>query len=332
MIWIIGLSVLTGFLTVILGVPFAKKYLKSSGIVGRDQQKSGKPELPTSGGVIVFLGFLLSISVFLGFSAVFTDINLEVELVLAALSSGSIIAMIGLLDDLNTGNEKGQEPVMREGLKQLPKMLLVLPAAFPLIAVGAGSWVMILPFVGLIEWGLIYPLFLLPVGLLFVSNVINMLAGTNGLSTLLSLIISSSLGLFAYINGFLEASIIAFSLSAALAGFLKFNFYPASFLPGDSLTYLSGGVIFASIVIGDMEKFALFIFLLYIIEFFLKARSGFNAHSWGNLNQGKLEPMYDKNYSLTHVFMRKGFSERQITLAIAGLQTLICVLGLIFFV
>lgn len=237
--------------------------------------------------------------------------------------------------DRLTGNftgEEDSEEMIRRGIGQIPKMLFVLPAALPLIAVGAGSWTMHIPVVGRIQWGIIYPLVLLPLGLFFVSNVVNMLAGTNGLAAGMSFVASTSLGLYGYITGSIEAALIAFSLSVCLLAFLYFNKHPASILPGDSLTYLCGAVMFSAMVVGNMEQFGVFIFTPWILEFFLKLRSGFQAHSWGTLQEdGSLESQHEKIYSLTHVFMNRGYTEPQVTRALVTLETLICITGLYLF-
>ena len=370
--FLLVLSLLLGFLTTFIGTPYAKKYLLSSGIYGIDQQKKYKPKLATSGGISVVFGFIVSITFYLGFNSFFTTPGVEVSLILAALSSVCIITLIGLVDDIHInlekyvqeetgvkefeldlgvpedsempfskvrevlelkfGGEKNEEELHRKGLRQNLKMLFVLPAAFPLIAVGAGSWTMNFPLVGTIEWGIVYPILLLPLGLLFVSNVVNMLAGTNGLSSGMSLVASLALGIFAYNNGQIEAALIAWSLSAALLAFTYYNFYPASILPGDSLTYLCGAAIFSSMVLGDMEKFGVFIFAPWLLEFLLKFRSGFKAHSWGILQEdGTLDSQHDKIYSLTHIFMRRGFTEKQITVSLIMIEALICIVGLLLF-
>lgn len=344
---------LLSFLTVLFGTPYARKYLLSSGIYGRDQQKTDKPKLATSGGTVVLFGLLFSVTAFLGISSLF-DTSVNVELVLASLCSINIIALIGLIDDIHVGKgieaesptdqllevmdvfgsdvefQKGD--IDRIGLSQFKKMMFVLPAVFPLMAVGAGSWTMYFPVIGAINWGIIYPLVLLPLGLLFVSNVVNMLAGTNGLSTGMSLIAAIGLGVFALLNNRIEAALIAFSLSGALLGFLMYNWYPASILPGDSLTYLSGAALFSVMVLGNIEKFGVFVFLPWIIEFFLKLRSGFDAHSWGILQpDGTLKSQHDSVYSLTHIFMRKGFNEEEITISLMLVQCLIVAAGLFLF-
>ncbi|MFP4038397.1 MAG: hypothetical protein ACLFTA_01285 [Candidatus Nanohaloarchaea archaeon] len=341
---ILEASLLIGFVAVLLGTPVAEKYLAASGIYSRDQQKKGRPRIPTSGGLVVLMGFIFSLTFYMGASSI-TGLEIQENLLLAALSSTTIIALIGLIDDIHVdfrdiiqeqtdsdfdleiktgktllhqkalmffGEDHEDEEV--RGLSQFTKALMVLPAALPLIAVGAGSWVMKLPVIGTVNWGLIYPLILLPVGLIFVANAINILAGTNGLEAGLSLVAALTLGTFAHLNGMMEASTISFSLGSALAAFLIYNRYPASILPGDSLTYMSGAALFTAIVIGDMETFAVFLFMPWMLEFVLKARSGFNADSWGLLQEdGSLRPKHSKNYSLTHPLMRRGLTEKQVT-------------------
>lgn len=356
-------SALLGLATSLVGGPYARKYLLESGIYGIDQQKKGKPKIPTSGGILVFFSFAVAVTAFLGLSTLFTSSNINVALVLAAFGSVNIITLIGVLDDIHINTEgeteeietretptevfwdkitslfgevverEKEDDIHREGLGQLPKMLFVLPAVLPLIAVGAGSWTMSFPVFGQINWGLIYPLFLLPVGLLFVSNVINMLAGTNGLSAGMSIVAATGLGIFAILNQRIEAALIAFALAGSLLGFLYYNWFPADILPGDSLTYLSGAALFSAMVVGNIEKFGLFIFAPWFLEFFLKLRSGFNAHSWGELTEdGTLKSHHEKIYSLTHIPMRKDFTEKQVTISLILLEVVIVVFSLALFV
>lgn len=324
------LSLLLGFSSTLIALPFVRRYLKSSGVIGIDQQKENKPKVASSGGVVVLFGFLTAVCFYIGLNSVLQIHGINLELVLAALASVSIISLIGLIDDINVN---GENEVLRDGLTQDVKGLLVLPAAFPLIAVGAGSWTMILPFIGRIDWGLIYPLLLLPLGLLFVANVVNMLEGVNGLATGLSTITSASLGVMGYLTGSLEATIIGLVLSSCLLAFFIFNYYPASFLPGDSLTYLCGAGMFAAMVIGNMEKFGVMIFILWLLEFALKIRSRFNARSWGLLQEdGSLKNQHDKIYSVTHIFMKFGFNEKQIVNSIMLIQLVICLFsGYVYF-
>ena len=147
------------------------------------------------------------------------------------------------------------------------------------------------------------------------------------------LVASFFLGLFTLLYGTFEGAVIAFALFASLAAFLWFNWYPSKILPGDSLTYYIGGAFVAAVVIGNVEKFGILIFLPWIVESFLKLRAKFNARSFGDLQtDGTIKAPYEKIYSLTHVVMKlpgwlgrkKGFKENQVALALVGFELLYC--------
>jgi UDP-N-acetylglucosamine--dolichyl-phosphate N-acetylglucosaminephosphotransferase len=337
---ILSLAVAGGLISTLILTPYARTYLGKSGIYGVDQQKEARPKVATSGGLAVLGGFIFITTIILGLTGLLDLYIIEPRFILAGLCSSLIIALIGFIDDIHIAQDEevniesvpGDDLIHREGLGKAVKMLMVLPAALPLIVVGAGTRIMDLPFIGTVDWGLLYPLVLLPVGMLFVSNVVNMLEGMNGLGAAMSSITAFTLGVYSLMNGQIGAAVLAFALGGSLLGFLRYNFYPASILPGDSLTYLCGAVLFAVIVLGNIEKFAIPVFTLYFVEFLLKARNKFDAHSWGLLNNdGTLTPQHEKNYSLTHPLMRRGFTEPGITVALSAVHLVICIGSLILF-
>ena len=121
---------------------------------------------------------------------------------------------------------------------------------------------------------------------------------------------------------------------AVLLGYLYYGKYPAKIIPGDSLTYFIGGAVAAVAIIGDMQFFAVFLMIPWIIEFLLKARKRFHASSWGIIQKsGKLASPYgNKIYSLTHVFLRKGkYNEWQIALFFTVIEIVIAAAGLFIF-
>lgn len=323
------------FFTVFFLTPGMKKFLERARIIGVDQQKTERPKIATSAGVLVITGVLLVGFFFIGVNTFLIHSSINLTYLLAAYCSIFIITFIGFLDDLNIAKkpkkDKGIED-FRIGLKQWQKPLLTLPAAIPLMAVMAGTSVMDLPFLGKIEFGIIYPLLLIPIAVVVVSNVTNMLAGMNGLEAGLGFVSMFSLGAYTFILGRMEASIIAFTTCFSLLAFLRWNWYPARFLPGDSLTYLTGASFASVVIIGNIEKFGVVIFIPWIIEAFLKLRSKFRARSLGDLQaDGTLRTPYKKIYSLTHVVMKiKPMKEWKITTMLISLEIVICVLAFLF--
>lgn len=317
----------SSFVMTLLFAPRFKKYLENSGIVDTDVQKSERPWMASSGGLPVIFGFLAGVLLFVFLDSFVLFFKTNTALIFAAALAVMVAMVVGLLDDINS-RRRGTRGLPRAGLRQWQKPLLTVAAAVPLMATKAGVTTLMLPFFGSVDFGLIYPLLLVPVAVICITNATNMLAGINGIEAGMGSVALLAVGAYAFANNSLEAAVIGLSAGAALLAFLAFNFYPARVLPGDSLTYLIGAAFVSTVIIGNIEKFGLIVFTPWIAEAFLKLRSGFKAASVGVLQEdGTLKPKYDKIYSLTHVMMHLRLTERQIASAFIGLEIAIVVLA-----
>ena len=326
-------SMLLSFFTTYLLTPRIIDFFNAAKIVAIDLHKKDKPKLPTSGGICVASGILVGILFYVGaktFSPPFSP-DLQNNFIpmlelLAVIASILIVTLSGLLDDLNvrTRAVKTKDGVnVKIGFPQWVKPLLTLPGAIPLMVIRAGFTKMALPFIGVVDFAILYPLLIIPIGFIGASNIVNMLGGFNGLEAGMGVVYTSSLGLYALINNRTEAAILLFTASVALLAFLRYNWYPAKILSGDSLTYLLGSLIAAGVIIGDMQRAGLIVMLPFIIEFALKARSRFKASCIGKLREdGKLDPPYGKKiYSWTHVLMNLDkLHERDVTITLIFIQ------------
>ncbi|NIO22482.1 MAG: hypothetical protein GTN38_00460 [Candidatus Aenigmarchaeota archaeon] len=335
MLVVLTLAMIVSFFTVFLLTPNTKKFLERLEIIGIDQQKPGKPRFATSGGLLVISGLLLGGFFFIAINSFLIKIPIDLSYLLASYCSILIITTIGLLDDINIRPRMGRNKGLKDhriGLKQWQKPLLTLPAAIPLMSIMAGTSRMSLPFLGLVDLGVLYPLILIPVAVVVVSNATNMLAGMNGLEAGLGFVSLFTLGSYALYFNRTEAAVIAFTASFSLLAFLRWNWYPAKFLPGDSLTYLVGASFVSAVIIGNMEKFGIIIFLPWIIEAFLKLRSKFMARSLGDLQKdGTLRAPYEKIYSLTHLVMKiKPMKEWKVTVTLITLEIVVCIFAFTF--
>ena len=121
----------------------------------------------------------------------------------------------------------------------------------------------------------------------------------------------------------------ALTFAASLLAFLFYNWYPARIFPGDSLCYTIGAVVATVAILGNMERFALYCFIPWFLEFLLKARSRFKAESFGKLRKDyTLQAPYEKIYSLTHFFMKLGrFKEKEIVTMIILFEIIIVLLA-----
>lgn len=298
------------FLITLYLTPWVIKYLRRIGIVVKDLNKKNKPLVPLSGGFAVLAGVFISIMFIIFVKTFVYHSTAELIFLLAATTSIIFITLVGFIDDLLIKKSKESSA----GLKQWQKPLLTLSAAIPLMVVNAGTRVINLPILGRTDVGLIYPLVLIPLGVVIGANMVNMLAGFNGMEAGMGIIYMLSLGLYAHFYGTQTAAIIAFATLGALIAFYFYNKFPARILPGDSLTYLLGGVMACIGILGNIERAVIIISVPFVIEFFLKARSRFKAQSYGYAVNGKIQSRYKKIYSIPHIFTRTGkFTEKQIT-------------------
>lgn len=309
--FILPFCIILSFFVTFFVTPVIIKYLVKINVVVKDVHKKLKPLVPRSGGIAVLIGMISALMAYVFVQTFFykSTISSQVYL-LAAIISMIIITIVGVFDDLLVRLKKG----VYIGLEQWQKPLLTLPAAIPLMVVMAGTTIVCIPFFCPINIGIIYPLILIPLGVVGASNMVNLLEGLNGLGSGMGLIYTFMLGLYALVHGNDTAVIIAFTSFAALLAFYYYHKYPAKILAGDSLTYLLGAIIVSIAVLGNMEKAAIIISIPFFIEVILKARGGYKKETIGFLNKnGKLQSKYNKIYSLPHIWMRSGkYTEKQI--------------------
>jgi len=302
-------------------------------MVGIDQQKKKKIFVAEMGGPIILFGFLSGAFIFL-WADVFIYHHNNTAKILAVITTAIISALIGMLDDLTTLSKKrvGDKTPKRIGLKQWQKPLLTLPVAIPLMAIMAGTPTINIPVVGAINLGILYPLIIIPLGVVGATNAFNMLAGLNGLEAGMGSVLLSALGIYALLIGETTAGILSLIFVMSLIAFLHYNWYPSKIFPGDSLTYLTGAMVASVAIIGNFEKFAVFCFIPWIIEFFIKARHKFKKQSYGQIKKdGTLKSPGNKIYSLTHVPMKFGLKENQVVLTLIIFEVIICLAGFAIF-
>jgi UDP-N-acetylglucosamine--dolichyl-phosphate N-acetylglucosaminephosphotransferase len=298
-------------------------FLERNNIIALDLHKKKKPRIANSGGIAVSLSLIVGLMFFVAAQTFVFRIMDQMVYLFAAILTILLITIIGFFDDLNRSDVVKGEKEIRSGLGKWQKPLFTIPAAIPLMAVSAGVTTMAFPLLGPINFGILYPLLLIPLGVVGTANAINLLGGFNGSEAGMGVVYCLSLGVYAMLNNELVSAVIFFSMVGALIGFLKYNWFPARILSGDSLTYCLGAVVVAGVIVGNMERAGIITMTPFIIEFLLKLRSKFKASCLGKLrDDGKLDPPYGKKiYSWTHIIMNlKKFTEKQVTIILILIQ------------
>jgi len=325
------LSIVVSFLATLVFLPKWISKCRKVGLSWEDMNKYNHPKnVASSGGLVVVMGFVLGVLSYVAIRTFFIELNGVSLKIFSLLSVILILAIVGLSDDL-LGWRNG-------GLSVKFRILLAFLASIPLVVINAGTHTINMPFVGLVNLGLLYPLFLIPLGIAGATTTYNFLAGFNGLEAGQGIIILSFLSLIAYITGSSWLALIGLIMVASLIVFYFYNKVPAKVFPGDILTYSIGALIAGMAILGNFEKVALFIFIPYIIETGLKLRGGLKKQSFGiPQKDGSLKKPYEKNYSLTHVAigflekLKKKVYEKDVVYLIFAFQIVICLFALVIF-
>ena len=321
---------LISFLVTLLIIPFWIKKSKAIGLLWDDVQKLSKEKIPGSGGLTVLFGFIIGTLIFIAFRTFVLKTNSNLVEMFALLTVILIAAGIGFVDDL-LGWRKG-------GLSMKYRILVLIFAAIPLMAINAGRAEIGIPFIGSTSIGLLYPLLFIPLGIVGATTTFNFLAGYNGLEAGQGVIQLSSLALVAYLTGNTWLSIIALCMIASLLAFLRFNFYPARLFAGDILTYPVGALIATMAILGNFERIAVFFFIPFILETCLKLRGNLKKHSFGKINKdGSLSLAYDKIYGLEHlsIYLMEKLNikptEKRVVYSLWAFEIAIIIVGFIIF-
>ncbi len=293
--YLLMIPLLVSFLTVVFLMPLWIRKAKSIGLVWEDMNKIKSDKIAGSGGMIVLLAFCLSVLVYIAYRvfSIGAKNGYLVE-IFALLIIAIFMGFIGFVDDL-FGWKHG-------GLSMNSRLILTLMGSIPLMAINAGKSLVDIPLLGIIDLGLIYPLFFIPLGVVATTTTFNLLAGFNGLEAGQGAILFSGFALVAYMTGNPWLAVVCLCLVLALLGFLVFNRFPAKVFPGDIMTYVIGGLIASVCIVGNFERIAIFFYIPYILEVFLKLRGNLKKHSFGKpLSNGSLDLVYDRIYSLNHL-------------------------------
>jgi len=325
------------FFSFIVTVYLTKRWInsaKAANLIGKDMNKPDYPLIPRSGGLVVAIVICFSLLLYIfmkTFSLVGTP-SLHITEAFAISLTVLLAGFIGFIDDVLG---------WKKGLSQMQKVLLTIPIALPLTVLNVNQTVMVLPFIGNVDFGLLYPLLIIPVGIIGATNGFNLLAGYNGLETCMGLVIFAAFGFTGIIVGRLWIAFIAFIVYAALLAFLVFNWYPAKVFPGNSFTYAIGALIATLAILGNMERIAAWLFIPYFFEIILyfKARvidrMG-DVQAFAKAKEdGSLELPYEHIYDTTHLVIKvlkkiKGkVYERDVVIFIVILQVIVAATGML---
>ena len=206
-------------------VPVMRRAALKWGVVDRPDGhlKFQKKPVPYLGGIGVYVSFLLAVSLVYDFS----------PQVLGLLLAGTIMLMIGLVDDFGV-------------LLPYQKLAGQLLATFVLIKAGIYIKVEYFPL-----WVSIPLTVFWMIGIINAINIIDIM---DGLSAGVSLCACFVLMVVALVNGNATIAVLTVALAGALLGFLVYNFPPAKVYLGDAGSLFVGLMLGALAMIGEYSR------------------------------------------------------------------------------
>jgi UDP-GlcNAc:undecaprenyl-phosphate GlcNAc-1-phosphate transferase len=202
-------------------------------------RRLNREPLPNAGGLAIYAGVVAALIL----ASLLRPIVIEGVLaeVLSILLGGSILVLVGLIDD-----QFGLPPLFRLFTQILSALLLVANHSGIEATFGTP----------------IDPLFSVVLTVLWVvgiTNAINLMDGMDGLAGGVSFITAMSLlAVSAQFPSRAAATLLLAALGGAALGFLRHNFHPSHIIMGDAGAYFFGYVLAATSILGNLKVTTLF--------------------------------------------------------------------------
>ncbi len=219
------LAALTAFLVCIFSIPSIIRVADMKHLYDEpDERKSHSKKIPTLGGLAMFGGIMIALTLFSGTQF------LERRFITCALI---IVFFIGMKDDI----------IMIAPLK---KMIGQIIAVAIVVILGKVRLTGFYGFLGVQQIHESLSIILSIFTILVIMNGLNLIDGIDGLAASTGVVISTFFGFWFFINGAeyqQEWALLSFVLAAVLLGFLYYNLTPAKIFMGDTGSLISGLII-----------------------------------------------------------------------------------------
>jgi UDP-GlcNAc:undecaprenyl-phosphate GlcNAc-1-phosphate transferase len=271
--------------------------------VPKDDRRMHKVPIPRLGGLAIFIGFMVSI-------LLFVSITSEMRCILLG---AVIIVVLGVVDDIMA------LPAMLKFVVQIVAALIpalngvtILAFSNPNIFSNNLYWVLgklSVPFTVL--W------------IVAITNSVNLIDGLDGLANGVSAISATTMLVIALVGGQSQVAIVLGALVGACVGFMPYNINPAKMFMGDTgATFL--GYILATMSIQGLFKY--YAVISFVVPFLILGLPIFDtAFAFIRRIAHGQSPMHADRSHIHHRLIDMGLSQKQ---AVATLYVISAILGL----
>ena len=301
----VGAALLCAFVVSFLMCPMVKSFAYKIGAIDvpKDNRRMHKKPVPRLGGLAIFLGFIVSM-------LLFVRIDHQMQ---GILLGASIIVVLGVVDDMSP---------LRAYFKFCVQIFAALVAVFHGVVIQTLSNPNV--FAESPYWDLGW--LAVPITVLWIvgiTNAVNLIDGLDGLACGVSTISAISMLVIALLVSEGDVALVMASLVGACLGFLPFNKNPAKMFMGDTgSTFL--GYILATISIQGLFKY--YAIVSFAVPFLILGLPMFDTlfAIIRRLAHGQ-NPMAPDRGHIHHRLIDMGLNQKQ---AVAALYVISSILGL----
>ena len=317
----LGAAVIAALLTNLMVPPVTRLAIALRALDHPDERKHQASAVPRLGGVAIAIGLALGAGL-AGISRYgeWDGIN-RVEMVVLMLGTG-LIFLVGVADDLI-------------GVSAYKKLFFEILAACLLMRIGWSFEVLRLPLAGVIHLGLLGPVVSIA-WVVAVTNAINLIDGLDGLAGGVVAIISTSLLVYAVVQGNPGTVLLMAATAGSCIGFLRHNWEPARIFMGDSGSLTLGFLLAAATVHSSLKAPAAVAILVPILALGVPVMDAllvmgvhFLERPKGPLTGRILRIFLADRQHLHHLLAHYGGARSRIVAVIYGVVLSFCVLALL---
>ena len=297
-----GLSFAVAFLM----TPPVKTFAEKIGAIDvPDARRVHDHPIPRMGGIAIFIGFVLSVIVFVSFT----------PQIMGILLGSLIIAVMGAVDDVVS-------------LKPWAKLLGQIVAA--LVAIRCGVIFTVISNPNFLSYNTTIPIgsLALPLTVLWIvgcTNAVNLIDGLDGLAVGVSAISSFSMMIVSLFVADANTTFILAALCGACVGFIPYNTTPAKIFMGDVGAQFLGFVLATTSITGLFKLHTVITFIVPVLAMAIPLADTVFAIVRRTL-KGQSPFHADKGH-FHHRLLAMGLSQKQAVAVLYGISALMGLIG-----
>jgi UDP-GlcNAc:undecaprenyl-phosphate GlcNAc-1-phosphate transferase len=281
-----------------------------------DARRVHDKAVPRLGGVAIYLSCVVALATLpLVDRLLAQSLAEQKSLIILTFIPATLVLMLGVYDDL-------------KGTNAVVKFVALGLIATVFFFLGGRIVSLSIPLVGSVQLPLIASFVVTILWLVGITNAFNLIDGLDGLASGAALFSSLVILAVSISQGRSPMIVVAMVLCGALAGFLRYNFNPASIFLGDSGALFVGFTLAALSVTGTQKATTAVAVVVPILAF------GFpmvdTAITMGRRLISRRPIFQGDNEHIHHMLLARGWSQRQVALVLYGVCAAFGLLAMVF--